>query len=91
MILFECHTSDGTIYSYHFLEYSGTRQLVEDLNLFRQVIGAEKLSLYGISYGTQVMATFATMFPENVDKFIIDSNVSPRSNLLILPKNSPPE
>jgi hypothetical protein len=31
--------------------------------------------LYGISYGTTVMATFATIFPRYVDKFVIDGNV----------------
>jgi len=54
---------------------SGTRQLAEDLLRFKRAINAPKLSLYGISYGTGVMSTFATMFPHDVDKFVIDSNV----------------
>ena len=59
----------------HFLEYSGTRQLAEDLLRFSDLIHSEKLSLYGISYGTNVMGTFATIFPSRVDKFVIDSNM----------------
>lgn len=66
---------DGTTVPLHFLEYSGTRQLAEDLYRFMILIEAEKLSLYGISYGTNVMGTFATVFPSLVDKFVIDSNM----------------
>lgn len=72
---------DGNVTAFHFLEFSGTKQLVEDMNRFRKAIGADKLSLYGISYGTQVMSTFATIFPDLVDKFIVDSNTAPTSDL----------
>lgn len=49
---------DGSVKTYHFLEYAGTKELAEDLYRFREAIKAEKLSLYGVSYGTQVMSTF---------------------------------
>lgn len=54
---------------------AGTRQLAEDLFRFMRAIEAPKLSLYGGSYGTRVMGTFATLFPNNVDKFVLDSSV----------------
>ena len=55
---------------------SGTRQLVEDMGRFSELIDATaKLSLYGISYGTTVMGTFATMLPTYVDLFIVDGSV----------------
>ena len=66
---------DGTTITLHFLEYSGTLQLAEDLSRFMNLIEAEKLSLYGFSYGTNVMGTFATIFPSRVDKFVIDSSM----------------
>ena len=66
---------DGTTITLHFLEYSGTLQLAEDLSRFMTLIEAEKLSLYGFSYGTNVMGTFATIFPSRVDKFVIDSSM----------------
>jgi len=68
---------DGTVRSFHFLEYSGTRQLAEDLDRFRVLVEAPQLSLYGISYGTGVMGMYATVFPSNVDKFILDGSQSP--------------
>ena len=41
------------------LPYLGTRQAVEDLEVFRQMIGDEKFWLYGESYGTQYAQTYA--------------------------------
>ena len=45
------------------------------MEYFRFLIEAPKLSLYGASYGTTVMATYATMFPHSVDLLILDSSV----------------
>ena len=45
----------GVKKTYHFLEYSGTRQLAEDIERVRQLFGEDKLSIYGLSYGTKVM------------------------------------
>jgi pimeloyl-ACP methyl ester carboxylesterase len=70
--------------TYHFLDYSGTRELAEDMERFRRLIGADRLSLYGISYGTHVMATYATMFPNNVELFVLDGSVSPGSDIFHL-------
>jgi hypothetical protein len=72
---------------YHFLQYSGTRQLAEDIERFRIAINAPKLSVYGISYGTTVMGTFATTFPLSVDKLILDGNVDITSDLMEVSKS----
>ena len=66
---------DNSMIPLNFLEYSGTRQLAEDLRRFSDLIYSKKLSLYGILYGTNVMGTFATIFPSHVDKFVINSNI----------------
>ena len=63
--------------SLHFLRNSGTQALINDLNVFRHAIGAEKLSFHGASYGTAVAGAFATTFPEFVDKLILNSPVPP--------------
>jgi pimeloyl-ACP methyl ester carboxylesterase len=75
---FSAEQADGTNKTYHFLEYSGTRQLAEDMDRFRKAIKADKVSLYGVSYGTTVMSTYATIFPESVGLFVIDSNTPVR-------------
>jgi pimeloyl-ACP methyl ester carboxylesterase len=66
--------ADGTTKTYHFLEYSGTRQLAKDMERFRKAIKADRLSLYVVSYGSTVMSTYATIFPVYVGLFVIDSN-----------------
>jgi pimeloyl-ACP methyl ester carboxylesterase len=67
----------GTYGPLHFLRNSGTQALVNDINLFRHAIGAAKISLHGISYGTVVAGAFATTFPQYVDKLILNSPMLP--------------
>lgn len=73
---------DGTSRAFHFLEYSGTRQLAEDIERIRQLFGDQKLSIYGISYGTVVMGTYATTFSDRVNLMVLDGNVDPTSDIV---------
>lgn len=68
--------------TYHFLEHSGTRQLAEDIERVRRIFGDQKLSVYGISYGTVVMGVYATMFAENVNLMVLDGSVDPNSDIV---------
>ena len=63
----EAEQQDGTNRTFHFLEYSGTRQLAEDIERVRLIFGDQRLSIYGISYGTVVMGSYATVFSDNVN------------------------
>ena len=44
-------TGETASKGYHFLEYSGTRQLAEDIWRIREIFGDQKISVYGVSYG----------------------------------------
>ncbi|MBL0347293.1 alpha/beta hydrolase [Candidatus Villigracilis affinis] len=57
------------------LPYLGTAQAVEDLEIFRQVIGDEKFWLYGESYGTQYAQTYAAAHPDHLAGMILDGTV----------------
>jgi pimeloyl-ACP methyl ester carboxylesterase len=57
------------------LPYLGTRQAVEDLEVFRQIIGDEKFWLYGESYGTQYAQTYAAAHGEHLAGLILDGTV----------------
>ena len=57
------------------LPYLGTAQAVEDLDIFRQAMGDEKIWLYGESYGTQYAQTYAAAHPENLAALILDGTV----------------
>ncbi len=54
-----------------------TQDSVDDLEAIRQASGYDKLTLYGVSYGTKVAELYAARFPEHVDRLILDSVVGP--------------
>jgi pimeloyl-ACP methyl ester carboxylesterase len=58
------------------LPYLGTRQAVEDLETFRQLIGDEKFWLYGESYGTQYAQTYAAAHSDHLAGLILDGTVN---------------
>jgi pimeloyl-ACP methyl ester carboxylesterase len=53
---------------------------VLDLDALRVRLGAPKIALMGVSYGTHVALQYARAFPANVDKLILDSIVGPNGN-----------
>lgn len=70
-----------------------TRDSVEDIEAVRQAIGADKISLYGVSYGTKVALAYAVAHPDHVDRVVLDSTVGPdgpdpfaRSTFATLPR-----
>ena len=54
-----------------------TADTVLDIDALRQALGADKIALMGISYGTNVALQYARAFPEHVDRLILDSIVGP--------------
>lgn len=54
-----------------------TANTARDLDHVRGVLGLDRLDLYGVSYGTDLMATYATMFPERTGGIVLDSAVDP--------------
>lgn len=57
------------------LPYVGTVNVARDLDQMRRVLGDEKLTYIGYSYGTTIGATYATMFPSNVRALVLDGAV----------------
>ena len=57
------------------LPFYSTRQAVEDLESIRQYLGADKLDLYGESYGTQYVQTYASAHPDRVAALFVDGPV----------------
>jgi len=54
-----------------------TADTVLDIDALRQSLGADKIALMGISYGTHVALQYARAFPQHVSKLILDSIVGP--------------
>ncbi len=57
------------------LPYFGTTQAVEDLEAFRVWLKADKLDLYGESYGTQYAQTYAAAHPDHLHSLMLDGPV----------------
>ncbi|MEM1229849.1 MAG: alpha/beta hydrolase [Pseudomonadota bacterium] len=55
--------------------YFTTSSAVRDLDLVRSLLGYEQLTLYGVSYGTRVVAHYARIYPEQTRGLIIDGVV----------------
>jgi len=57
------------------LPFLGTDQAVEDLEVFRVLIGDDKFWLYGESYGTQFAQTYAAAHADHLAGLILDGTV----------------
>ncbi|MBC8091333.1 MAG: alpha/beta fold hydrolase [Pseudonocardia sp.] len=55
----------------------GTRDVARDLQVAHEVVGDDKLSYVGYSYGTSIGAEFAEQFPEEVRALVLDGAVDP--------------
>ncbi|MCX4674442.1 alpha/beta hydrolase [Streptomyces sp. NBC_01433] len=62
------------------LPFVGTTNAARDLDLMRQVLGDDKLSYFGISYGTELGGVYAHLFPERVGRAVLDAVVDPTQN-----------
>jgi pimeloyl-ACP methyl ester carboxylesterase len=57
------------------LAFVGSDQAIQDLEVFRQKMGAPKLWLYGESYGTQFVQGYASRYPDGVAGVVMDGVV----------------
>jgi pimeloyl-ACP methyl ester carboxylesterase len=57
--------------------YFSTTVAVEDLEALRRELGYERLSLYGVSYGTRVVQQFMRQYPDSTRAAVIDGVVPP--------------
>ncbi|WP_346294036.1 alpha/beta hydrolase [Sphaerothrix gracilis] len=59
------------------LAHVGTRDVARDMDLLRAVLGDEKLTFLGQSYGTRLGAIYSEMFPQNVRAMVLDAAMDP--------------
>lgn len=58
------------------LEHISTVEVARDLDVLRALVGDPRLSFFGASYGTQIGATYAQLFPARVGKMVLDGAVN---------------
>ena len=73
----ECEDANGDI-----LPYVGTNNSARDMDSIRQALGEDKISYFGFSYGSELGATWATLFPETVRAAVLDGAVDPDADPL---------
>ena len=57
------------------LPYFATKQAMEDLEAVRDYLGVDKMDLYGLSYGTQFVQTYAAAHPDRIATLYVDGPV----------------
>lgn len=67
-----CHRAAGGIRP--FISSANTAR---DLDVVRAVLGEEKLNYLGYSYGTYLGAVYGSLFPNRLDRSVLDSSVHP--------------
>jgi pimeloyl-ACP methyl ester carboxylesterase len=55
-----------------------TWETAQDWEDVRAALGEDRISLLGLSYGTQLTSTYATLHPEHTDRLVLDSGYDPR-------------
>ncbi len=54
-----------------------TKEAARDMDVLRAVLDERVISYFGFSYGTELGATYAELFPERVGRFVLDGGVDP--------------
>ncbi|MGW0807964.1 alpha/beta hydrolase [Nonomuraea sp. NPDC002799] len=67
-----CQQHSGKI-----LPHVGTVNAARDMDRIRAAVGDAKLNYVGMSYGTQLGGVYATEFPKNVGRMVLDAPLDP--------------
>lgn len=59
------------------LPYLNTRDTARDMDVIRAVLCEQRISYFGISYGTYLGAVYTQLFPSRADRFVLDSAADP--------------
>ena len=63
------------------VEHGGSLDGAYDLDALRAAVGDDKLTYWGISYGTLLGSTYAQTFPDRVRALVFDANIDPQTTL----------
>ncbi|MEI2713568.1 MAG: alpha/beta fold hydrolase [Nocardioides sp.] len=62
------------------LPHVSTANLAEDMDSVRKALGADKINYWGMSFGTHLGQTYATLHPDRVEKMLLDGVTAPDLN-----------
>jgi pimeloyl-ACP methyl ester carboxylesterase len=64
------------------LEYVGTNNSARDMDAIRQALGAEQVTYFGFSYGSELGGVWATLYPATVRAAVFDGALDPNAGSL---------
>ena len=64
------------------LQFIGTNNSARDMDAIRQALGAEQVSYFGFSYGSELGGVWATLFPTTVRAAVFDGATDPNADPL---------
>ncbi|MDT0331045.1 alpha/beta fold hydrolase [Nocardiopsis lambiniae] len=67
-----CESAHGDL-----IPHMTTANTARDMDVIRAALGEEQTSYYGVSYGTYLGAVYGSLFPERLDRSVLDSSVTP--------------
>lgn len=73
----ECEKKSGDI-----LPYISTNNTARDMDAIRAALGEEKITYFGFSYGSELGATWLTMFPTTVRAAVLDGATDPDADYM---------
>ena len=59
------------------LQFVGTNNSARDMDSIRKALGEDQISYFGFSYGSELGATWATLFPDTVRAAVLDGAKDP--------------
>jgi pimeloyl-ACP methyl ester carboxylesterase len=62
--------------------FYSTRANAADMDAVRRALGTGRISIYGVSYGTEQALVYGLLYPAHVDRLVLDSMVPPGQNQL---------
>jgi pimeloyl-ACP methyl ester carboxylesterase len=68
----DCEKSYGWL-----LPYMTTIDVAHDVDKIREAFGVSQINYYAFSYGTYIGEVYATLFPQEVRRMVLDSTVDP--------------
>ncbi|MDF6043198.1 alpha/beta hydrolase [Streptomyces sp. JH14] len=74
---FEKFASGCEQHSAKILPHVSTVEAARDMDVLRALLGDEKLTYFGASYGTYLGATYAELFPDRAGRLVLDGAMDP--------------
>jgi pimeloyl-ACP methyl ester carboxylesterase len=64
------------------IDHVGTNSSARDMDTIRRALGEDQISYFGFSYGSELGATWATLFPDTVRAAVLDGAADPNADAL---------